>query len=112
MGYVRIVTHPGILRTPLTPDEALANVAAILRFPRIVVITEGDDFLRAYHEVTAGQIVRGRLVPDAHLATILFQHGVRTLYTNDSDYRRFSFLRVVNPFVAAASPPKMSHPAE
>jgi len=31
-------------------------------------------------------------VPDAHLATLLRQHGVKTLYTNDADYRKFDFL--------------------
>lgn len=112
MGYIRIVTHPGVLRTPLAPDEALANVEAVLRFPRVLVVTESDGFIRAYQEVTKGQIVRGKLVPDAHLATILFQHGVRTLYTNDSDYRRFPFLRVVNPFAAAAGHREVSRPTQ
>jgi predicted nucleic acid-binding protein len=37
-------------------------------------------------------------VPDAHLAALLRQHGVGTLYTNDRDFRRFDFLRVINPF--------------
>lgn len=37
------------------------------------------------------------LVPDAHLATILFQHGIRTFYTTDADFRLFSSLRVQNP---------------
>ena len=44
--------------------------------------------------------MRGNLVPDAHLAALLRQHGIRTLYTNDSDFRRFSFLDVRNPFRA------------
>ena len=37
---------------------------------------------------------------DTHLAALLRQHGIRTLYTNDSDFRRFSFLDVRNPFLA------------
>ena len=43
----------------------------------------------AYLHVTAGTIVRGNLVPDAHVAAILFQNGVRTLYSNDRDFRKF-----------------------
>jgi predicted nucleic acid-binding protein len=77
-----------------------------------LVVTESDGFLRAYQDVIKGQIIRGKLVPDAHLATILFQHGVRTLYTNDNDYLRYPFLRVVNPFAAAAGPRARSRPAE
>jgi len=42
--------------------------------------------------------VRGNLVPDAHAAAILFQHGVRTLYTNDRDFRKFESLDVRDPF--------------
>jgi predicted nucleic acid-binding protein len=46
---------------------------------------------------THGAAVRGSLVPDAHLAAILKQHEIGTLYTNDGDFRRFPFLRVKNP---------------
>ena len=42
--------------------------------------------------------VRGNLVPDAHVAAILFQHGVRTLYMNDRDFRKFESLDVRDPF--------------
>ena len=38
------------------------------------------------------------IVPDARLATILLQHDVQTLYTNDRDFRRFSSLEVRDPF--------------
>jgi predicted nucleic acid-binding protein len=43
--------------------------------------------------------VRGNLVPDAHLAALLRQHGVRRLYTADTDFHRFPFLEVSDPFV-------------
>jgi predicted nucleic acid-binding protein len=36
--------------------------------------------------------------PDGHVAAILFQHGVRTLYTNDRNFRKFESLDVKNPF--------------
>jgi len=42
--------------------------------------------------------LRGNLVPDAHLAAILFQHGVRTLYTADRDFLKFQSLDVEDPF--------------
>jgi predicted nucleic acid-binding protein len=41
--------------------------------------------------------VRGNLVPDAHLAALLLQHGVKTLYTKDTDFRKFDFLNVRDP---------------
>jgi uncharacterized protein len=42
--------------------------------------------------------VRGNLVPDAHVAAILFQHGVNTLYSSDRDFRKFQSLNVRDPF--------------
>jgi predicted nucleic acid-binding protein len=42
--------------------------------------------------------VRANLVPDAHLAAVLRQHGVRTLFTRDADFRKFDFLDVRDPF--------------
>jgi predicted nucleic acid-binding protein len=44
--------------------------------------------------------VRGNLVPDAHLAALLKQHGVRKLHTRDGDFRKFPFLDVRDPFAA------------
>lgn len=46
---------------------------------------------------TREELTTRALVPDAHLAAILLQHDVRKLYTNDSDFRRFTFLDVRNP---------------
>lgn len=97
MAYLRIVTNVGILGAPLTPDEALANLIALESLPHVRMIAEKAGFLAAYGQVTAEQPFRGNLVPDAHLAALLLQHDVRTLYTNDGDFRRFPFLDVRNP---------------
>ena len=102
MAYMRIATHPRIFAEPLAPAEALANVEALMSLPRVRAIGEADGFLTAYREATAGVVARGNLVPDAHLVTLLRQHGVRRLYTNDMDFRRFSFLEVLDPFSGAA----------
>ena len=54
--------------------------------------------MEAYQHVSGSLAVRGNLVPDAHVAAILFQHGVRTLYSNDRDFRKFDSLEVRDPF--------------
>lgn len=61
-------------------------------------LAELDGFWTTYLELTKRSPVRGNLVPDAHLASILLQHGVTTLYTADADFRRFAQLEVRNPF--------------
>jgi predicted nucleic acid-binding protein len=91
--------HPSAhIRRAAQPDEALGNVAALVELPHVRVVSEQDGFLDAYKRVAGDMPVRGNLVPDAHVAAILFQHGVRTLYTNDRDFRKFEFLEVRDPF--------------
>jgi toxin-antitoxin system PIN domain toxin len=98
MSYLRIATHPRIFSSPLSPPEALGNVSALLAQPHVRAVSELDGFLDAYAHVSGTTPVRGNLVPDAHLAAILLQHGVRTLYSHDRDFRRFPSLDLRDPF--------------
>ena len=98
MSYLRIATHPGVFSAPLTPAEARGNVEALVGLPHVRLLAEEDGFLDVYREVTSGLPVRGNLVPDAHLVALLKQHGVRTLFTRDGDFRKFPFLQVRDPF--------------
>jgi len=97
MAYQRIATHPSIFSTPLDPAEAWKNIQSLLALPRTRIITEEAGFADDYLAVTESVIARGNLVPDAHIATVLRQHGVRRIYTADTDFRKFAFLEVVNP---------------
>lgn len=98
IAFLRIATHSRIFAQPLSPDDALGNVESLLSLPRVRLLSEGEGFLEIYREVTARFPVRGNLVPDAHLAALLLQHGVRRLYTVDRDFRKFDFLEVADPF--------------
>jgi predicted nucleic acid-binding protein len=51
-----------------------------------------------YREMMNEVPVRGNLVPDAHLAVILKQHGVKTLWSRDRDFLKFPFLKLKDPF--------------
>ena len=97
MAYQRIVTHPSIFANPLDPLAAWKNLQSLLALPRTRIITEEPSFADDYLAVTDGIIARGNLVPDAHIATVLRQHGVRRIYTADTDVRKFTFLEVINP---------------
>ena len=98
MSYLRIATHPRIFSAPLSPDEAFGNIAALLALPHVRPLSELNGFLDAYKFVSGEMPVRGNLVPDAHIAAILFQHGVRALYSSDRDFRKFQWLDLRDPF--------------
>ena len=98
MAYLRMVTHPAIVSPPLPRREAEANVGSLVRLSNVRLLTEQEGFWDLYCQSTVDIVVRGKLVPDAHLATLLRQHGVKVLYSNDRDFRKFDFLDVRNPF--------------
>jgi toxin-antitoxin system PIN domain toxin len=97
MSYLRMATHPAIFERPLTHEEAARNIEALLSLPHCRAIGEEDVFWTTYRKVTADVPTRGNLVPDAHLASVLAGHGVRTICTHDRDFRKFSFLDVRDP---------------
>jgi uncharacterized protein len=97
MSYVRMATHPAIFDRPLSPEDAARNIDALLATPLCRVIAEEEGFWDVYREVTKDVPTKGNLVPDAHLAALLSQHGVVKLYTHDRDFRKFPFLDVHDP---------------
>jgi uncharacterized protein len=97
MSYLRMATHPSLFQRPLTHAEAARNVEALMDAPACRVLAEEDGFWQVYRDVTSEVPVRGNLVPDAHLAALLLQHGVVKLQTHDRDFRKFAFLDVHDP---------------
>ena len=97
MSYMRMATHPSIFQRPLKHDEAARNIGALLALPHCRALAEEEGFWQTYRSVTGDVPTRGNLVPDAHLAALLTQHGVTTLYTHDRDFKKFAFLNVKDP---------------
>jgi predicted nucleic acid-binding protein len=58
-----------------------------------------EGFFDVYQDITGTIPVRGNLVPDAHLVSLLRQHDIQTLYSTDTDFRKFAWLTVKNPLV-------------
>jgi toxin-antitoxin system PIN domain toxin len=96
LGFVRIVTHPGITPQPRTPTEAIANVSGLLARPHVRAPGEVEGFWELYRS-TGGENARGNEVPDAHLAALMHQHGVGVIYSRDRGFRRFDGIEVRDP---------------
>lgn len=99
-AYLRLATNPAATSNPLGAERAAENVAALLGRPRTRVLVEEPGFWDGFRELIVQHRARGKLVPDVHLAALLRQHGVKTLYTRDRDFRRFEFLDVRDPVAA------------
>ena len=99
MSYLRMATHPSIFDDPLSPHEAMENIEMLATLPHARFLSEEEGFWEVYRDITEEIPTRGNLVPDAHVAALLRYHGVRTLYSHDRDFLKFSFLNVRDPLL-------------
>ena len=97
LGYLRLVTHPAILPRPFSPRDAIANIDALLGQAHVRTPGEEAGFWELFRN-TSRDRARGNEVPDAHLVTLMRQHGVRRIYSRDNGLRRFSEIEVIDPF--------------
>lgn len=98
MGYLRIATHPGIFADPLDPETAAQNIESFLVRAHVRTSGETERFWEVWRETTRGFALRGNLVPDAHVVTLMREHGVGIIWSRDRDLRRFDGIRVIDPF--------------
>lgn len=99
MGFLRLATNPALTDEPLSPSEALASLSDLTERDHVRTPGEASGFLSVFRE-TASAGTRGKDVTDAHIAALMRQHGVGTIYTRDRDFRRFDGIRVEDPFAS------------
>ena len=75
----------------------MRNVEALLDRPHVPAAGEQLGFWRFYR-AAAGEQSRGNDVPDAHVAALMRQHGVRVIHTRDRGFRRFDGIEPRDPF--------------
>ena len=102
LAFVRIVSNPAIVRTPVSPAGAWRQVTEWLECDAAWIPLPGTRHPEVLGGLFANAIVTSRLVPDAHLAALAIEHGL-TLCSTDGDFARFPGLKWVNPLAARRS---------
>jgi len=99
--FLRLVTHRRVLQHPWNPAAAWAFVESLVASPGLQVLVPSDRHAAVAREVIdAVGTIDGNLWHDAHTAVLMREHGVATIYTRDTDFHRFPFLKVVDPITA------------
>lgn len=99
--FLRVTTHPRVLRRPWRAEEAWGFVKGLLASPGFDVLVPTGR-----HEEIASEVFQelphlaGNIVHDAHTAVLMREHGVSRICTRDTDFSRFRFLQVVDPVTA------------
>ena len=96
LAFVRIVTHPRALATPLAPADAWSFVADWLDAPAAWVPQPGRGYRETLRRLVCELDLRGNLVSDAALAALALEHGLAVV-SADSDFARFPGLTWLNP---------------
>ncbi len=96
--FLRVITHPRVFRKPWTAGQAWGFIEAVLASPAFGILVPGERHAEVAAEVlaTAG-FLRGNLFYDAQTAVVMKEHGIRRIYTRDTDFHRFPFLEPVDP---------------
>jgi len=87
--FLRVVTHPSILKPPTRTAEAVRAIEALLHSPSLRLLVPGERYPRLLLDLVTTSRVSGNLVFDAQIAASCLEHGVRTLVSNDRDFSRF-----------------------
>lgn len=96
--FLRVTTHPKVMRRPWYISEAWTFVTALLASPGLDLLIPTQR-----HAELAGQVLEelphlaGNLLHDAHTAILMREHGIRRICTRDADFHRFGFLEVLDP---------------
>ena len=96
--FLRVATHPRVFHRPWNMTDAWGFVQALLASPGLCILVETDRHATITQAVLSDlSHIRGNLVFDMHTAILMKEHGVGKIYTRDTDFHRFPFVRVIDP---------------
>jgi toxin-antitoxin system PIN domain toxin len=96
LAFVRITTRAGIIRTPLSVEQAIGFVDDWLAQPYVVLVGPWDEHWPVLKNLLVAGGAAGNLTSDAHLAVLAIEHGCE-IASADNDFRRFPGIKLVNP---------------
>lgn len=95
-GFLRVVTHPRVFRTP-TPLRTALGFATVLRTqPNCVIQSPGARHWEIFVDLCKQTGATGNVIPDAYHAALAIETGSEWV-TTDLAFARFSNLRVHHP---------------
>jgi uncharacterized protein len=95
-GFLRIVTNPRILDSPLPVDGATRYVREWLDRPNVRFLAPGPKHLDIAFDLLSEAGTAGNLTTDAQLAAMAIEYDAEML-SIDNDFGRFGGLRWANP---------------
>jgi len=102
LTYLRVTTNRRIFERPMTIEAAWSQVREWLSCRPVWIPEPGDKHADILGELLLRAQAGANLVPDAHLAALAIEHGLK-LCSADGDFARFAGLTWENPIVQSTT---------
>ncbi|MCG3198294.1 MAG: Ribonuclease VapC48 [bacterium] len=96
--FLRVSTHPRVFPQPLSAVQAVRFIQPFIRSSAFQVLSPGErhwDLLD--EEVRRLGFPAGNLFFDIRTVVLMREHGLRVIYTADTDFLQFPGITVVDP---------------
>ena len=99
--FLRVVTHPRVMRHPWTLQAGVDFLTALQASPGLGVLMPTERHQPVLSEL-ASEVpgLTGNIIHDLHTAVLMREHGIRRICTRDTDFHRFAFLEPIDPLTA------------
>jgi uncharacterized protein len=96
--FLRVTTHHKVFDRPLTWQQATRFLKPLVESPSFRILDITEKHWGILEQVLA-EIPHpsGNLFFDIRTVVLMREHGIREIYTADSDFLQFAGLRVINP---------------
>lgn len=96
--FLRVTTHPRVFRQPWPVARAWEFIEVLLASPGLSILAPTERHSSVLSGVL-GELphLAGNVIHDTHTAVLMLEHGIRRIYTRDTDFHRFPFLEPIDP---------------
>lgn len=97
--FLRVSTHAKVFPQPLIWEDALTFLERFAALDNFGWLSVSDHHWETLREILALLThPSGNLFFDIRSATLMREHGLKRIYTTDTDFLQFPDIEVINPF--------------
>ena len=96
--FLRVATHPRVFQKPLDIAHAWQFIQSLIASQSLSMLLETDRHSQVATEVASDiPLLSGNIMFDCRTAVLMKEHGIKKIYTRDTDFNRFPFLEIIDP---------------
>jgi uncharacterized protein len=95
--FLRVATHSRVFPRPLSWLEALEFLHPFFAHPDITILSAAENHWRLLSDLSTLVRPAGNLFFDVRTVVLMREHGIRRIFTADTDFLQFPDIEVINP---------------